>query len=355
MLTNSERAQIEEEFASWLAEQANPRSLVMVIFKSEADRILTPIPSGAPATEIAHWAVDSCLLSRWTLTPSLLEMLLKRLIDNRGVGALDAVLSRVTAGIDPNQSVYDEAWLGQHPFFDRRDFRRRVQCLTENNDWAILRVVAAAESFGRTYSRYFLQHLEDRLPAACRVVSVELSVGTGPSYQVLDLLEDVAAQLGAEDPIPSRMGSSYPSLAALWMLKQMMKRSGRWVVLLDGFGQKELNSEVRETIGELAAKVPIGQYRRRIRLVLLDYPQPLPRVGSGDMLQEILPSAAEIVQADLEPCLEAWNAERKQQGKDMTAEDLAKLANGMLKQAPQAGKERLEMLNTELSKLRQLE
>ena len=303
--------------------------------------------------DIASFVIQSCLLSRWRLDPSLLEMLLEYLVDRRGVGALDHVLQRVKRQIDPNPSVYDAAWLiGQRPFFDRQDFRQRVQRLIEENGRPILRVSAAAESFGRTYSRYFLEHLEDRSPDTVHVLPVWLSPGTGPSYRVSDLLEDVDAQLGAQDPIPTRVGSSYPVSAALWMLKQMIQRPGRWLVVLDGFGQEELNPEVRETIEAFAFRVPAGQHRRRIRLVLLDYPQRLPGISPADVLEELLPPAAKVTRTDLEPCLEAWDADRKRQGmKGLAAGELANLAEGILGRAPQTGKERLEVLNAELSKL----
>jgi hypothetical protein len=132
----------------------------------------------------------------------------------------------------------------------------------------------------------------------------------------------------------------------------MIKRPGCWLVVLDGFGQNELNPEVRATIEELAVRVPTGQYRLRIRLVLLDYPQLLPNVSPADILEESLPLSDTIARADLGPCLEAWDAERMQRGMTgMAAGELEKLADGMLGRAPLNGKERLEVLNTELTKL----
>ncbi len=117
MLSNSERDQIEQEFASALAARANPKSLVTFIFKAEANSILLDLPAGAPAMEIASFVIDACLQSRWTLNPSLLEMLLEYLVDVRGVGALDHVLSRVRQHIDQAEWDFfvsyaqsDQAW-----------------------------------------------------------------------------------------------------------------------------------------------------------------------------------------------------------------------------------------------------
>lgn len=353
MLRKSERDQVEEAFAGALAAHANPRSLLEIVFKTEASPILLDLPPGALPWEIASFAIEACLTSRWTRDPALLDMLLAYLVTRRGEGAFQDILARVRQHVDPNPSVYDSAWLiGQRPFLDRWDFRQRVRLLIEENGRPILRVSAADGSFGRTYSRYFLEHIEDRSPDTVHVLAVELSAGTGPSYQVLDLLDTVDAQLGAQDPIPQRTGSSYPVSAALWVLKQMMKRPGRWLVAFDGFGQRELNPEVRETIEALAVRVPVGQHRRRIRLVLLDYPQQLPGVSPADVLEETLPPAAGVVRADLEVCLEAWDAERKRERSLGLADgQLTKLADGILGRAPRTGKARLEVLNAELSKL----
>jgi hypothetical protein len=136
------------------------------------------------------------------------------------------------------------------------------------------------------------------------------------------------------------------------MLKHIVSRPGRWLIVLDGFGQKGLNQEVRETIEALAVMVPSGQYRPRVRLVLLDYPHQLPGITPADVLKEVLKSAATVARADLTPCLVDWDAERRRQGTEGLAEgELVKLANGMLEQAPRTGKKRLETLNAALSKL----
>jgi hypothetical protein len=354
VLTRDERDQVEEAFAIALAGQLNPRSLVQVIFKAEAAPILLGLPQGLDgARDMASFVVETCLMSRWTRDPALLDLLLDYLVRSRGIGALQVVLVRVRQRVDPNPSLYDSTWLiGQRPFFDRQDLRQRVQRLIEDNGRPILHVSAVRGSFGRTYSRYFLEHLEDRSPGTVHVLAVELSAGTGPSYQVADLLETVGSQLGVEAPIPPRADSSYPMAAARWMLKHIMSRPGRWLIVLDGFGQKELNQEVRETIEALAVMVPSGQYRRRVRLVLLDYRHQLPGITPADVLKEVLKPATKVAPADLTPCLVDWDAERKRQGiEGLAGGELDKLANGMLEQAPKTGKKRLETLNAALSKL----
>jgi hypothetical protein len=354
VLTRDEREQVELAFATALSGQMNPKALVQVVFKAEADPILLDLPTAAVGhNEVASFIVEACLVSRWTHEPALLDLLLDYLITSRGIGVLQAVLLRVRQHIDPNPSVYNSTWvIGERPFFDRGDLRRRVQTLVEQNGRPILRVSAVPESFGRTYSRYYFEYIEDRSPSAFHVLSAELSAGTGPSYQVVDLLETIGAQLGIQQPIPPRADSSYPTSAARWMLWRIMGQPGRWLILLDGFGQNGLNTEVRETIEALAKMVPSGQYRRHVRLVLLDYPHPLPGVTPADVLDEVLMPAAELAREDLTPCLVDWDAERKRKGIDGLADgELVKLVDGMLARAPAAGKERLETLNAALSKL----
>jgi hypothetical protein len=353
VLTTDERDQVEVEFATALAGQLNPRSLVEVVFKAEANPILLDLPPLAGARDIASFVIDACLMSRWTRNPALLDLLLEYLVTSRGIGALQVVLVRVREQVDPNPSVYDSTWvLGKRPFFGRRDLRKRVQRLIEENGRPILRVSAVPESFGRTYSRYFLEHLEDCLPGTVHVLFVALSAGTGPSYQVADLLETVGSQLGVQERIAERTDSSYPNAAARWMLRHIMSRPGRWLIVFDGFGQMGLNAEVRETIEALAAMVPSGQYRFHVRLVLLDYPHQLPGITPADVFEEILKPTARVARADLTPCLVDWDAERKRRGIQGFADgELVKVANGILRKAPKTGKERLEMLNAELSKL----
>jgi hypothetical protein len=186
------------------------------------------------------------------------------------------------------------------------------------------------------------------------MVSVELSPGTGPSYQVEDLLETVRSQLGIGEEIQQRTTSGYPLAAARWMLRHMMASQGQWLLVLDGFGQAGLHDEVGETIKALAVLVPSGTFRDKIKLILLDYPDTLPGHIQDEVLEEVLPLAADIVSADLKPCLAAWNAGRVRQGKrQLAAEDLARLADGILGQVPLAGKQRLVMLNKKLTELHQ--
>jgi hypothetical protein len=68
-------------------------------------------------------------------------------------------------------------------------------------------------------------------------------------------------------------------------------------------------------IGALAGLVPKGAYPDRVRLILLDYPRPLPDYIGDSVLEANLAPVASIVPNDLKPCLRAWDTERARQGK----------------------------------------
>ena len=284
----------------------------------------------------------------------MLESLLEYLIDREGIGELDPILIRVRQRIDPNPSIYDSHWLlsDSRPFFDRHELRGLVRLLIEEDGWPILRVRAGQESFGRSYTSRFFQHLERRSPTRLRVLTAAISRGAGPSYQVEDLLDELGAQFSNGEHTPERTGSFYPTQAARWLLRQMNRNDGFWLIVLDGFGQRPINEEVQLTVEDLAFRIPDGQHRQRIRLVLLDYRHPLPNVDPADILEETLRPAASICRADLLPCLETWDGLRRKKGlKGVAPDGLAALADDIIGQAPAAGKVRLETLNAKLTDL----
>ena len=354
MLACGERREVEQALANALAHAPNPNALIETIFMTGAGSILLDLRPGGTAREIAAFTLTSCLVSRWTYSPSLLEMLLEYLVDAKGYGTFDAILRRVQQRIDPNSSVYVSSWLldNSRPFFDRHDLRSRAQLLIEQNGRPILLVSSDEKGYGRSYSLRFLEHLENCQPDDVHVLAASVSKGAAPSYQVEDLLAEIGAQLRSAGSLPERTRSSYSEYAALWLLQQLMRTGDLWVLVLDGFGQPQLHPEVHETIQSLAYQVTVGQYRRRIRLVLLDYPHPLPQVSPADMLRETLSPAAHIGQADLMPCLESWDTLRREGGLvGIASGELHKLADGIIAKAPPEGKDRLETLNAELVKL----
>lgn len=354
MLTKDEYVTVQGALARTLASRYDPKSLIQVIFLTEADSILLGIPMAATAPDIAAFTLSACLRSRWTRDPSMLESLLDYLVDRAGFGVFGPILVRVRQRIDPNPSVYDSCWLlgDSRPFFDRHQLRGHIRVLIEENSQPILRVRAGENSFGRSYTGKFFEHLAACPGTGIHVATAEVGRSAGPSYQVEDLLGDLGTHLRRSDPLPDRAGSSYPATATRWLLRQMMNNDGLWLVMLDGFGQRPLNDEVRETVEEFARRVTIGEHRQRIRVALVDYPHPLPNISLADILDEELSPAAAIHRADLLPCLAAWEGLRRKKGlPGVAATELARLADEMIGQAPAQGKVRLETLNAQLTAL----
>jgi len=367
VLTRDERASVQEALATALASHADARALLKVIFPIQANSILLDMPAAATPLDIAAFTVTECLRNRWKSRPSLLEMLIDYLVNVQLNIGLSGLLDRVQAGIDPNPTPYDAAWLLNHsrPFFGRADLRGQARELIEQNGQPILVVTSgepageaagdsAKKGFGLSYTGKFFEHLEDCSPADLHVLPATISAGSGPTYRIEDLLEDLSAQFARSDPPPERTGSSYPDAVARWLLRQMMQNGGLWLVLFDGFGQRPLNEEVRLAVEALAQRVTSGQFRRRIRLVLLGYPHALPQVESVEILSEELLPAASVCPADLRPCLTAWDELRRSRGLSGAAPDvLDGLARELVEQAPPTGRVRLQHLNTELTKLLQ--
>jgi hypothetical protein len=351
----TERTDIEGKLASALAKQGNPKNLIQIIFATKADHEAILIGAGSSDERaLAARALDQCLLSRWSRDPSMLESLLEYLVDSEGNGALAPILLRVRQHIEP-PSVYDSSWLlsDSRPFFDRHQLRGHVRRLIEEDGWPILRVVRAdEESFGGSYTSRFFQHLQRCSATRLRVLTAVISEDAGPSYRLEDLLGDLGSQFIKSESMPKRTSSSFPTQVARWLLRQMMRNDGLWLVVLDGFGQRPINDEVQQTVEELARRIPNGQHRERIRLVLLDYQHPLPKVDEADILDETLLPAANISPADLLPCLTTWDGLRRKQGLRGTApDDLAKLADDFIREAPATGRVRLETLNAKLTHL----
>src|SRR6478752_7084550 len=85
MLTRNERQDVEDAFAIIVAGHANPRSLVTIVFKTEANDVLLQLPVAvSDSKEFASLVVGHTLISRWSSNPPLLDLLLEYLIDTKG-------------------------------------------------------------------------------------------------------------------------------------------------------------------------------------------------------------------------------------------------------------------------------
>jgi hypothetical protein len=348
MLTPAERATVKAALFDLLNQQDDQRSfLANAVFGTDAQRIPGELPLLTTPADYAEATLTVCL--RYGRTPPLLELLLGRLVI--GDGTLQPLLDRVRTGVDPNPDAYTDTWLDtRRPFFDRSDLRRRLRALVTESASPILRVVAPADAFGRTYSRTFIDHVAARTGGVTQALGTFLSPGTGPSYAAVDLALDVLTPFGVvEADLPPRASSSYPRAISRFVIGQLMVRPSRWIVVLDGFGQPDLNPEVRETIEAIAFTIPNGVFRDRVRLVLLDYPAPLPGVSPADILEETLAPASQIADTDLVPVVTAIGRRREAEGRaGIDPAGIPQVAAQLVAQAPAAGRARLEALHQSL-------
>jgi hypothetical protein len=355
MLTRDERQQVQEALTAALAAELNPREAIKAVFLADGQQFVTALPTDLNSAErYAAFTIDLCLVSRWTRDPAWLDLLLGYLITNKGQGPLAPLLVRVRQKVDPNPSPYGAYWLvTERPFFDRSELRDVVKGLIESDARTILKIAGEEGGFGRSYSRSFFEHLQAVSPNDTLVLALFVSPKNGPSYDARTMASEVAAQLGLSEPIPPQSNSAYSADVARYILRNLMAIAGRWFIVLDGFGQENLHSETRDTVEFLAANLPIGQYRRRLRLVLIDYPQTLPEpVSDADLLEDTVRPAASVDAKDLEPVVTAWEAKRKSLGlPELEAGAVGKVAAKIVELAPAAGKERLVALNSGLSKL----
>lgn len=350
MLTPAERGDVEGELAAVLAEQADPRAFLTIVFGPAATPLLQELPTTfSRAQEFAAFTLNFCLRKRWSSDPSMLELLLTRLIDSHGRGALGGLRTRVRGKVDPNPDLFVSNWiLGAQPFFDRQDLRGCARKLLEENDRPLLRVNGPAGS-GRSYTSRFFDFIMDRDPRDLHVVTVEVSADTGPSYTVEELAESLIAPMGVTESLPARTVSSYPGALGRWILRHAMRQQGLWIFILDGFGQRDVKPEVKELIQLLAAHVSTGEYRRRLRVILIDNRDVIPRVMPADMMDEEIRDATQVSRDEIIECLLAHNVRmRELNRREIEATALGTIADDILHRAPAKGKARLRFVYDEL-------
>ena len=356
MLTPDERVAVRDALFKVLNSQQDPRAfLAAAIFVTQGDRLLKNMDLLPNPAAYAEQTIVVCLRDGWTIAPSLLETLLRYLVDAQSDVALAPLVERVHAGIDPNPSPYADLWLEtDRPFFDRTGLRGPLQQLVTKNARPILRVKAPEGAFGLTYSRMFIEHVAQRDPVDTMPIAESISRGNGPTYDVTDLALDLFTRPGITDPLPSRTDdSNFARAVVRFVLTRLMARPFRWILVLDGFGQPDVKAEVREAVEALAASIASSDYRDRIRMVLLDYPGNLPEVSTIDILEEELVAAAAIAEPEIGAVVAAIGRLRTAEGRAALPEaEIPVVAQGIVAGAPPNGKARLQKFNEALAGIR---
>ena len=334
MLTKQERDDVIAALAQHLGlTPVGP--LIQVVFtlpdRAELGEINTQLNT---ATDQAAWIVDSCIANRWRRNPSLLELLLNRLVNNAGFGALAPILTRVQQKIDPNPNPFDSLWvLASQPFLSRPDLRAAAKALVEGVNQPIMRVNGPSKS-GKTYTTQLFSFVMSEAWPDLHVVPVELAPETGPTYKVEELAESLTLTMVTDDP-PERSTSSFPKALARWLVRNVNRNKGVWIFVLDGFGQPNVQAEVTELIRVLAEYTINPEFARKMRLVLLDYDQDLIGNWRAWTVDEGPLQLNGVTESDLIDCLQAFNnrIQSINPAKMIAPTDIPTIAKAMLAKA----------------------
>jgi hypothetical protein len=334
MLLRDERTQVIDDLADHIGLTGKIGTFLTVVFVGTNRDEFRNLPTDLTnVSDQATWVVDTCLSSRWQFNPSLLELLLQRLVVQGGKGALQPILTRVQAGTDPNPDPFRSLWvLSDQPFLDRAPLRIAARRLIEDSAKPIFRVNGPAKS-GKSYTTELLSYVMRECRPDLHVVPVLLAPGTAASYGVEELAESLTLSMEKAEPLPSRSTSSYPSALGRWVIRNANRNAGLWIFVLDGFGQPSLKSEVMELLQFLAQQIGIPEFARKLRLVLLHFDYP-PFIGNwrAKTADDIL-SAGGITAIDLVNCLTEFNAKMQSIGataKMINAAEIPNLAAALL-------------------------
>ncbi|HYO44281.1 MAG TPA: hypothetical protein VES19_13880 [Candidatus Limnocylindrales bacterium] len=352
MLTPEERTAVREALFRVLNRQADARAfLAGVVFSTEASKVPGELPSLPGPAEYATETITVCMRYAAESQLVLLETLLRYLADFQGEGALAALADRVHQGTDPNPKPFDDLWMdiGQ-AFFDRSALRKPLGSLVTSKTRPILRINAPEGAYGRSFSIPFISHVAGRVASQPKVIAATISRGAGPSYGIADLGETLLFQIPSTDPLPPRSGgSSYPASVVRFLLARMLVKPNPWIIVLDAFGQPDVQGEVREAVESFASMIANLPFRDQVRLVLTDYPGQLPGVSAANILEENLVPADQIGEADLAPVVLEIGRLRAAAGRAGVPEDqVPAVVQGVLAAAAASGKQRMEDLAAQL-------
>jgi hypothetical protein len=102
----------------------------------------------------------------------------------------------------------------------------------------------------------------------------------------------------------------------------------------------------------LAKAIGTGDFRKKLRLVLIDHPLPVPPLLTADVMEEKIPQPNVVSTGDIVECLVQYNVLRKSAGHPpIDQAGLTAVADAILSGAPAAGKARLQYIYEELFKL----
>ena len=308
MLTNDEFRLLQEQLAMAFSTGV-PKNIIVAYFDINAPVILRDIPTNlASNDQYSYYVIDFCMRSRWSFAPSLMEKLLDKLLAggvSRGTADLLAALQRVRLKQDPNDKFYYTYWvLNEQPFLNRQTLRPLLKGFIQSNNQSLLQI--SGPGAGRRYTKELFDYLTSQVEGL-HFVPVLLNEGEGPSYRIRSLAADLLSPMGED--VPDSSSSSDAGELCRRILRTTKMQMGLWIFMLAGFDQPELQPQVKELIQLLAEKCTEPEYRRKMRVVLIGYSEPLKRLLPAAIAKEDIPLPT-VNREDVIDCLTQLNQER---------------------------------------------
>ena len=345
MLMFDERRVLREQFALLLA-QNDPKNLIKTYFINEGPAMLQDFPTDLKTyDDYSVRVIEYCLISRWSLTPSLMEVLLTQLLAtgvSAGTALLSAALTRVKQRQDPNDGVFDTHWvLREQPFLNRHDLRPVLKTFIQSSDRSLLQINGPGA--GLSYTAELLDYLAGQFDEL-HFVPVKIPESGAPSYTVEAFAADLLDPMGVDTP-PSSGSSDAANLSRL-ILRKTRQQKGLWIFLLDGFGAADLQPSVKELARLLATGSTGPEYRRKMRVILINYGEPCAELPRAAVASESVPLPS-VTRQDVIKCLTQLNELRTQKGRP-PIDGLGTIADRIMAGGPEeSGSEEITAIETE--------
>ncbi|MFP2904608.1 hypothetical protein ACLESD_06035 [Pyxidicoccus sp. 3LFB2] len=218
-------------------------------------------------------------------------------------------------------------------FLARRELRRELKRLA-NDDRSILLVDGPSRS-GRSYTHKLIQHIAEQR-GQFRVAWSDCS-GPSLTLSASGLAQLLSLSIGrppGQMPTQEAQEPRWAQQLAQWVLAHDAEAASRWWLVFDGFEGTELAPGARAFIEHLAQRIGTGPARQRFRLVLLQYPQPMPTVLRREVATEKLQPPDTVGPKDVSEYFE-WLMRRRNE--TITSEGLQKLVNSVFERVEDTG------------------
>lgn len=228
---------------------------------------------------LAEDAVHLCDLAGWDDEPPLMLRLVTALPQTGPVAAIKRKLSdRPTAARDPFDS---RMLITRLPLLNRNAFRNAVRKLIQPYGKCIL-TVNGPKRCGKSYTVEYVQHLSAHLTGhgeRFRIVRKALEGGVGSTYTPDLLAGDIVARMERSPltmPAQQTPMAKWIGYLTNWVFSEAALTGHRWWWVLDGFCADDLNLDTRKFVQAIINRVVEPEHSKRVRLILLDYPEQLP-------------------------------------------------------------------------------